>query len=73
MKTAETILHYLDKIKSLLGIIDNFLDTALEYMTEAKEWLEKLLGYVENWLNTLAEKVGKTNENRHLSEEHMFV
>ena len=73
MKTAETILHYLDKIKGLLSTIDSFLDTALEYMTEGKKWLEKMLDYVEQWLNSLAEKVGKTNENRHLNEEHMFV
>ncbi len=74
MKTAETLMNYMDKLKHIFQTIDSYLDSGLKIVHEIKVWLEKILDFIEQGLDALAKRVeSRVSENGRHTEEHLFV
>ena len=76
MKAAETLLRYMDRLHDFFEMITSYFDMGIEYLQQAKVWLEKILHYIDQAINSLADITDSGKDGiRHNGEEqhHMFV
>ncbi|MBF0693948.1 MAG: hypothetical protein IR153_02685 [Flavobacterium sp.] len=74
MKAAEILLSYLDKIKHFIQILDSYLEQGLDWITTAKQWIEKILDYLEGAIDSLVEQLEAHKPDlQQQTEDHLFV
>ena len=74
MKTAETLLKYMDWVQKFAGIINSYVDKGLEIFQKAKVWLEKIIDYIEKAIDALVQNLGgRKSDTRLMTEDYLFV
>ena len=74
MKTAEILLHYMDELQKIVGVINSWLEKGMDFFQKVKAWVQKVIEYIERAIDTLVQSMGgrKTNLNL-MTEEYLFV
>lgn len=73
MKRAEIVLEYMDRLKAFIEVINSYIDRATEYFAIAQEWIQKILELIEKGVSYLVNALDGRPENKHLTDDHMFV
>jgi hypothetical protein len=74
MKTAEILLHYMDQLQKIVGVIHSWVDKGSELFQKAKAWIQKVVDYIEQAIEALVQAVGGRKTHTSLmTEEYMFV
>ncbi|HLA55834.1 MAG TPA: hypothetical protein VK623_07020 [Flavobacterium sp.] len=74
MKTAEILLHYMDELQKIVGVINSWLEKGMDFFQKVKAWVQKVIEYIEQAIDALVQSMGgrKTNLNL-MTEEYLFV
>jgi hypothetical protein len=74
MKTAEILLHYMDELQKIVGVINSWLEKGMDFFQKIKAWVQKVIEYIEQAIDALVQSIGgrRTNLN-HMTEEYLFV
>lgn len=74
MKTAETLLHYMDSLQKIVGIINSYLEKGIEIFRRVKMWVEKVIDYIEQAIDALVQSIGgRKSDSRLMTEDYLFV
>jgi hypothetical protein len=74
MKTAETLLRYMDGLQSIVGVINSYLEKGIELFRSVKLWVEKIIAYIEQAIDALVQAIGgRKTDFRLMSEDYLFV
>ncbi len=73
MKRAEILLDYMDRIKEFIELIGSWIMHATDYIAIAQEWIHKILELIEKGIAYLVNALDGRPENKHLTDDHMFV
>jgi hypothetical protein len=75
MKTAETLLHYMDELQRIVGYVNDWVDKASEFVQKIKDWVVKVVEWIEQAIDALVQQVGgrKSTNLQFATDDHLFV
>lgn len=57
MKSAQTLLGFMDRLHDLIHRINEYIERGLEIFLKVRDWVHKILEYLEQGINKLKDYV----------------
>ncbi len=74
MKTAEFLLHYMDQLQKIVGVIHEWVDKGSEFFQKVKAWIQKVVDYIERAIDALVQSIGgRKTDFSLMTEDYLFV
>jgi hypothetical protein len=57
MKSAQTLLGFMDRLHNLINRINEYIEQGLEIFLKVRDWVHKIIEYLEQGISKLKEYV----------------